>query len=63
MELDEGPRMGRFQSARVGIEIIKQSPIAGKGIYREDRFLSKEEEEIGITGSLNGVIDFGSNMV
>ena len=53
-------RVGRFQSAIVGMEIIRQNPIAGKGIYRKDRFLSKEEEEIGITGSLNGVIDFGS---
>lgn len=60
MEMGERPRVGRFYSAKVGIELIKQNPLTGIGLYREDRFLSKEEEEIGITGSTNGVIDFAT---
>ena len=60
IEMSEDVRVGRFQSSLIGIEIIKQNPLSGKGLYREDRFLSKEEEEIGITGSLNGIVDFGS---
>jgi hypothetical protein len=58
MSLNRNVRVGRFHSALVSLKIIKKNPIIGKGLYRKDRFLSRREEEIGITGTSNGVVDF-----
>ena len=51
-------RYGRVYSARMSLLQIREYPLAGIGLYEEDRYLSKEEKEIGISGSSNGVVDF-----
>jgi hypothetical protein len=53
----ENVRKGRFNSALVSINVIKDNPLTGRGLYKEDRPLNKEEREWGITGSPVGFIN------
>jgi len=58
MDKNANVRIGRFHSAIISLSIFKENPIIGKGLYRKDRFISNEEELIGVTGTSFGIIDF-----
>jgi hypothetical protein len=53
-------RKGRFLSARVDIDIIKEYPLTGRGIYNEIRYLNDEEREIGYSNSYLGIVGLAS---
>ncbi len=53
-------RRGRFLSARVDLDIIKENPFTGRGIYSEVRYLNDEEREIGYSNSYLGIVGLAS---
>lgn len=53
-------RKGRFLSARVDLDIIKEYPLTGRGIYNEIRYLNDEEREIGYSNSYLGIVGLAS---
>ena len=53
-------RKGRFLSARVDLDIIKENPFTGRGIYSEVRYLNDEEREIGYSNSYLGIVGLAS---
>lgn len=53
-------RRGRFLSARVDLDIIKEYPFTGRGIYSEVRYLNDEEREIGYSNSYLGIVGLAS---
>ncbi|MBA3680762.1 MAG: O-antigen ligase family protein [Bacteroidetes bacterium] len=53
-------RKGRFLGARVDLDIIKDNPLTGRGIYNEVRYLNEEEREIGYSNSYLGIVGLAS---
>lgn len=53
-------RKGRFLSARVDLDIIKDNPLIGRGIYNDVRYLNEEEREIGYSNSYLGIVGLAS---
>ncbi|MEM4260503.1 MAG: hypothetical protein QXG00_04660 [Candidatus Woesearchaeota archaeon] len=60
-EINPNPsRLGRFLSARIDLDIIKENPLWGRGIHKESRYLTPLEKEIGYSNSYLGIIGFAS---
>ncbi len=53
-------RKGRFLGARIDLDIIKDNPLTGRGIYNDVRYLNEEEREIGYSNSYLGIVGLAS---
>lgn len=53
-------RRGRFLGARVDLDIIRDNPLTGRGIYNDVRFLNQEEREIGYSNTYLGIVGLAS---
>lgn len=53
-------RRGRFLGARVDLDIIRDNPLTGRGIYNEIRYLNDEEREIGYSNTYLGIVGLAS---
>lgn len=53
-------RRGRILSARIDLDLIKENPFFGRGIYSDNRYLNAEEKEIGYSNSYLGIVGLAS---